>query len=262
MSVFASTAITILLLYSPTLSRAGEAVKKAPKIVRVGATEFPPYIHIETGGKVTGILESLLDYMNAEQKDYIFQSIPISAMRRHGDFKSGDYDLSFFDNIEWGWDKSKVDVSEVYMRGKEVYIAKKKPDRDESYFADFKGKAMVGILGYHYGFAGFNADPIFLRKKYNMQLSTSNEGSVKMILFDRGDIAVVSDIYLRSYLQKHPEDKSKLLISNKIDQQYNHTVIVRKNIRPTVQEINALLSRFRQSKKYKEIVNQNPGEAL
>lgn len=261
MSIFASAVITIFLLIPPAMSWASDAVKKGPKIVRVGATEFPPYIHIEPGGKVTGILAGLLDFMNAEQSNYVFQAIPVSAMRRHGEFKSGDYDLSFFDNIEWGWDKSMVDVSDVYMRGKEVYIAKRKDNRDESYFADFKGKTMVGILGYHYGFASFNADPVFLRKKYNMQLSNSNEGSIKMILFDRGDIAVVSDIYLNNYLKKHPEDKSKLLVSNKIDQAYAHTVIVRKNIRPTVQEINGLLGRFRQSKKFKEILSQNPGEA-
>lgn len=261
MSLFASAVISISLLMFPTLSQASEPVKKKPKIVRVGATEFPPYIHIEPGGKVTGILAGLLEFMNAEQSDYVFQAVPISAMRRHGDFKSGDYDVSFFDNIDWGWDKSTVDISQVYMRGKEVYIAKKKPERDDSYFNDFNGKAMVGILGYHYGFAGFNADPAFLRKKYNMQLSTSNEGSIKMILFDRGDIAVVSDIYLNNYLKKHPEDKEKLLISTKIDQQYAHTVIVRKNTRPNVQEINSLLTRFRQSKKFKEILSQNPSES-
>ncbi|MBS1971950.1 MAG: ABC transporter substrate-binding protein [Bdellovibrionales bacterium] len=261
MNTFLNVVTSTFLLASPSLSLATESTQKAPSVVRVGAVEFPPYIHIESGGKVTGLLETLLNFMNKEQSQYIFQAIPISAMRRHGDFKNGDYNLSFFDNIDWGWDKNTVDISNVYMRGKEVYIAKRKPDRTDSYFNDLSGKSMIGILGYHYGFANYNADPAFLRKKYNMQLSNSNEGSIKMILFDRGDIAVVSDIYLNSYLKKHPEDKAKLLISNKTDQQYSHTVIVRKNTHPTVQEINLLLNKFQQSKEFKEIISLNPNEA-
>lgn len=260
MKTFLNVATTILLT-GPSWGLATESAKKVPTVVRVGAVEFPPYIHIESGGKVTGLLEVLLNFMNKEQSQYAFQAIPISAMRRHSDFKNGDYDLSFFDNIDWGWDKSAVDISNVYMRGKEVYITKRKPDRTDSYFNEFTGKSMIGILGYHYGFANYNADPAFLRKKYNMQLSTSNEGSIKMILFDRGDIAVVSDIYLNSYFKKHPEDKAKILVSSKIDQQYSHTVIVRKNTRPTVQEINILLNKFQQSKKFKEIISHNPNEA-
>ncbi|WP_413287969.1 substrate-binding periplasmic protein [Bdellovibrio sp. HCB337] len=226
---------------------------KQRQVVKVGAVEFPPYIHIESDGKVTGILADLLEFMNSTQKDYEFQAMPISAMRRHGDFKNGVYDLSFFDNIEWGWDRSAVDASDVYMKGKEIYIARKKVYRDPAFFSDFTRKNMVGILGYHYGFAGHNADPNYLRKKYNMQLVSSNEGCVKMILFDRGDIAVVSDVFLNGYFKKNPDDKSKIMISTKVDQQYSHRVMVRKNIRPTVQEINLLLTQFKKSKKFKEI---------
>lgn len=224
-----------------------------PIVVKVGATEFPPYIEISSSGKVSGIIAETIDFMNSVQKDYEFVAIPASAMRRHENFKKNFFTVSMYDNIEWGWDKSQAEASQVYMRGKEIYIAKMKPGRDENYFTNFKGKAMVGILGYHYGFANYNSDPGFLSKTFNMQASTSHESSIKMILYERGDIAVVSDAYLNWYLGKHPEDRPKLLVSKKIDQNYLHTIIVRKNTRPTLAEINKLLTKFRHSKEFKSI---------
>jgi polar amino acid transport system substrate-binding protein len=225
----------------------------APKEVRVGATEFPPYIVIERDGSVAGILIETLNYLNAIQTKYKFVAISYSAMRRHNGFKNKVFDISFFDNIEWGWDKSAVDVSDIFMRGKEIYIALAKPGRGEEYFADLKSRTMIGVLGYHYSFADFNSDPAFLRKNYRMQLTSSNEGSIAMVLDGRGDVAVVSDAFLNWYLQKNPTDK-KLLVSKKVDQHYLHTVIVRKGISPTVHEINALLKQFRKSKVYEDIL--------
>lgn len=226
---------------------------KEPIVVKVGATEFPPYIEISDDGKVTGIIKETIEYMNAVQTDYKFVAIPASAMRRHENFKKKIFDVSFYDNIEWGWDKAQADASKVFMRGKEVYIARAKEGRDEEYFKDFKNKTMVGMLGYHYGFANYNSDPVYLRKTFNMQSSTSNESSIKMILYERGDIAVVSDAYLNWYLNQHPEARAKLLISKKVDQNYSHTIIVRKDIRPTIAEINKLLTMFRHSKEFKSI---------
>lgn len=224
--------------------------KTESKVVKVGAVEFPPYIVVEKDGRVSGIITELLDFMNSAQKDYKFQPVLTSAMRRHIDFQNGAYELSFFDNINWGWDKSAVDVSKVFMKGKEIYIAKAKPGRGEDYFNTFKGKTMIGILGYHYAFANFNSDPGQLRKDFNMQLSTSNAGSIKMVLDGRGDIAVVSDAFLNQYLLNNPTEKSKLLVSKKVDQHYLHTIIIKKNIRPTVKEINALLKQFEESHQY------------
>lgn len=226
---------------------------KGPLVVKIGATEFPPYIIISDTGEVSGIIGETIEYMNIVQNDYKFVAIPASAMRRHENFKKKFFDLSFYDNIEWGWDKTQADPSDVFMKGKEIYIAKAKPGRGQEYFTSFKNKTMVGMLGYHYGFANFNSDPAFLRKTFNMQSSSSNESSIKMILYERGDIAVVSDAYLNWYISKYPEVREKILISKKIDQNYLHTIIVRKDIRPTIAEINKLLSMFRHSKEFKSI---------
>jgi polar amino acid transport system substrate-binding protein len=253
MKLLMTTFFCFIFYFSQSSTWAVTAIDKKPLVVKVGVVHFPPYIEVEPNGKTGGMIIELLDYMNTTQNDYKFEPVQTSAMRKISDFKKGSYDLGFFDNLKWGWDKADVDASNVYMRGKEIYIAKKKPGRSEDYFKDFTGKSMVGMLGYHYGFADFNADAKLLRKKYNMQASTSNEGSVKMILHDRGDIAIVSDAFLNWYFFNHPEARNQILISGKVDQYYLHSVIVRKNIRPTVQEINALLAKFKQSKNFKSM---------
>lgn len=251
---YATFWVSLLVFLVSSESVAADAMPVvAPQEVRVGATEFPPYILVDRNGTVAGILTETLDYLNSIQKKYKFVAIPYSAMRRHTGFKNKIFDASFFDNIEWGWDKSAVDVSDVYMRGKEIYIALARDGRGEEYFTDLKSKTMIGVLGYHYGFAGFNSDPTFLRKNYKMQLTSSNEGSIEMVLDGRGDVAVVSDAFLNWYLRKNPA-KRKLLVSKKVDQHYLHTVIVRKNIKPSVHEINVMLRQFRKSKVYDEIV--------
>ncbi|AZZ36759.1 hypothetical protein CIK05_08130 [Bdellovibrio sp. qaytius] len=239
-----------------SLTWAATATDKKPLIVKVGVVHFPPYIEIEPNGNTGGMIVEFLDYMNAVQSTYKFEPVQTSAMRKIRDFENGSYDVGFFDNLKWGWNPAEVDASTVYMHGKEIYIAKKKPGRTEKYFNDFKGKSMVGMLGYHYGFANFNADSRYLRKKYNMQASTSNEGSVKMILHDRGDIAVVSDAFLHWYFITHPEARAQILTSNKVDQDYFLSVIVRKSVRPSVQEINTMLGKFKLSHQFKSMADR------
>jgi len=215
--------------------------------VRVGVAHFPPFI-VNTDGNVGGLAADMLALMNAEQQQYEFVAVPTLADTRHEIFKLGRYDMSMFDSLAWGWEGLDVDASEVYLHGGEIYIALAKPGRDQSYFDNLLDKKMIGIKGYHYAFAGFNSDPDFLSKTYQMSLSRSNQGSIQMLLAGtRGDIAVVTRSFLAMHLQQNPQDKEKLLLSNKMDQSYEHRIILRRNISPTIDEINKLLRQLKRS---------------
>lgn len=217
--------------------------------VIVGVAHFPPFI-INENGHVGGLVKDMLALMNTEQSDYEFVALPTLANTRHQIFDLGRYDMSMFDNLAWGWDGRAVDASEIYLRGGEIYITQALPGRGQEYFDDFKDKTMIGIEGYHYAFAGFNADPEYLKKHFNMELTRSNLGSIQMILSgSRGDIAVVTRSFLAQYLNDHPEDREKLLLSRKYDQKYEHRIILRKNIKPDIEEINALLANLKSSGK-------------
>lgn len=215
--------------------------------VIVGLAHFPPFI-VNEGGKVGGLALDMLALMNAQQSKYEFVALPTLSTTRHKVFDLGRYDMSMFDNLKWGWEGRDVDASDIYLRGGEIYISQADPGKTQDYFDNLDNKKMVGIKGYHYGFAGFNPDPAYLTQKFNMELTGSNSGSIQMILAGtRGDIAVVTKSYLAMYLNEHPDAREKILVSEKFDQAYAHRIILRRNISPTIGEINQLLAALKQN---------------
>ena len=108
----------------------------------------------------------------------------------------------------------------------------------------------MGVMGYHYGFANFNADEEYLSRHFKILLSSDHLRNIRLILIDRpelAEVAVVTRSYLSAYLREHPEDKSKLMISDKMDQHYHHTILVRENGPLPVSEINRLLDELTSS---------------
>ncbi len=184
----------------------------------------------------------LISALNKYQSKYEFNFTLTSPKRRYLSFQQGKFDLIMFESIDWRWQKLDIEASKVFLKGGEVYIALNKPGRGQEFFSNLKQKKIAGILGYHYGFAGFNADELFLRKEFNIHLTNDHEGSIKLILIERDDIAVVTQSFLSIYLIRNPTVKSKILISEKMDQKYSHTILVRKGSQPSVAEINQLLN--------------------
>jgi polar amino acid transport system substrate-binding protein len=212
--------------------------------VRVGGYSFPPFVG-NVDGKFEGITLDIIKEMNALQDTYVFKFVPTSSKRRYRDFDHGDFDLIMFENIQWGWAGKSIEKSDVFYQGGEVYITRTVPGRDQDYFNDFKGRRILGYVGYHYGFADFNADEAFLKKQFNANMTTTHEGNIRSVAAGRADIAVVTISFLKKYLHLHPEVAEKILISKNLDQQYNHRMLMRSNMRPTIDEINALIQKMK-----------------
>jgi polar amino acid transport system substrate-binding protein len=149
-----------------------------------------------------------------------------------------------------------VDVSDVYQLGGEVYIALKKQGRNQKYFSDFNNKNMIGIYGFHYGFANFNSDEDYLIKEFNMMLTPDNDRNIKLLLKERGDVAVVTKAYLQRFLLVNPSVKPQLLISDNLDQVYNHTVLLRPGILPSIDEVNAMLNNLKKTGEMKKLLEK------
>ncbi|MCP4135449.1 MAG: transporter substrate-binding domain-containing protein [bacterium] len=224
----------------------------AGDIVTVGGYKFPPFVQKE-GRNVSGITIDIIDAMNKFQKEYTFNFVFTSPKRRYLAFNNNKFNMIMFESKSWGWRKYPVKMSKVFLRGGEVYIALAEPGRGESFFSNFKNKTMIGILGYHYGFAGYNSDSKYLRKNFNMQLTTSNKGSILMVLGGRGDIAVVTRSFLSRYLSQNPGVRKKLLISKKMDQVYNHRILIRKGSKPGAGEMNKILKAMKKAGVLREI---------
>ncbi len=216
--------------------------------VKVGGYDFPPYVENGKEDMVGGLIVEL----NKLQKDYRFEFIPVSARRRYTDLTEGHFDVMFFESPQWGWENltNNVDFTKVFMTGSEVYVALAQPGRGQSYFDHFGGKSIVGILGYHYGFADFEGDPKKLEKKFDIKLVSSHRSSIELVLSGRRDVAVVTRAYLHRYVKDNPQAAANLLVSDRQDQVYEHRVLVRRGGPITVETMQKLMDDLRKQRFY------------
>ncbi len=217
----------------------------AGQTVLVGGYEFPPYVEMERNAS-QGLTLDLITAMNAFQREFHFEFALTSPPRRYDDFEKRKFDAMFFEDIGWGWQERDVEASRVFLQDGEVFITKASPEKTQAYFDDLAGKSIAGCIGYHYAFADFNADPKFLEQHFKMQLSGNHEGNIQKVLIGRADIAIVTQSYLLRYLKEHPDVKDQILISTTLDQEYHHTILIRKGGVLTVEKINQLLTDMEQ----------------
>ncbi|MDA7085840.1 transporter substrate-binding domain-containing protein [Pseudomonas sp. SA3-5] len=195
--------------------------------VRVGAYHFPPYVVKPESAAPIGLLPELLVALNALQSDYQFSLVPTSVTRRYRDLQSGRFDLILFESPGWGWQNTPHVALDLHIEDAEVYVALAKPGRDQNYFEQLKGKRLALYNGYHYGFAGFNADQQFLLENFAAVLTYSHDSNLLMVLRDRADIAVITRSYLQRYQRRYSERSKAFLVSQRVDQFYQHYALFR-----------------------------------
>jgi polar amino acid transport system substrate-binding protein len=226
----------------------------SPRQVSVGAYDFPPF-STWSNGQPAGIVTDLLALLNQRQKRFQFTLVETSPKRRYEDMSKKIYDVIFFEDKRWGWSDPSVEASRVFMVGGEVFITRAIKGRDQRYFDDLKGKSIRGILGYHYGFANYRTDPAEL-SRWNLMLTNSHEGNIRAILDGRSDMAIVTKEYLDGFFAKNPRIRTKLLVSKRVDQEYRHTALVRKDSAIALREINHLLEDLLGSGELEKLLNR------
>ena len=199
----------------------------AEQRVGVGAYHFPPYAVKPESASPGGLLPELLAALNQLQGDYRFELVATSVTRRYRDLESGRFDLILFESPSWGWQGIEHSALDLKIEDAEVYVARNEAGRDQRYFDQLKGKRMALYSGYHYGFADFNADKQFLAEHYDAVLTYSHDSNLIMLLRGRADIAVITRSYLQLYRDRHPERSSALLVSERVDQVYQHHALFR-----------------------------------
>ncbi|MBB2495085.1 transporter substrate-binding domain-containing protein [Pseudomonas sp. UL070] len=214
----------------------------ATQAVRVGAYHFPPYVLKPESATPTGLLPDLLAELNQAQQDYHFDLVPTSVTRRYRDLIQERYDLILFESPDWGWKGIHLEQYDLQVADAEVYVARSAPGRTQAYFDSLRGKRMALYAGYHYGFAGFNADQTFLSSRFNAVLTYSHESNLLMLLHDRADLSVIPRSYLRIYQQQHPTEQRQLLVSQRIDQVYHHHALLRPSGPINAQQLSALFA--------------------
>lgn len=212
---------------------------KAETEVRVIGYDFPPYV--ENG--MNGLTPALLALLNSNQSEFKFTFVPTSPARRYLDLIDGRGHMILFEMPEWGWleYENQTVVSREIMKGGEVYIAVAVEGRKQSFFDDIGSKSIAAYFGYHYGFAGFNADPDFLTSNYNIVLNHRHERNINLVIYDRVDVGVVTESYLSRYLNDHASLRDQFLISNTHDQIYSLRAIAGPASPITVSQLEGIL---------------------
>lgn len=242
------------LLFLFTLALA--CTTQAAVDVRVGAYHFPPYVVKPEGDHVGGLLPELLQALNQLQSDYRFTLVATSTMRRYRDLQSGRFDLILFESPGWGWQGIAHTALDLHIEDAEVYVARLQPGRDQHYFDDLSGKRMALYSGYHYGFADFNSDKQVLTQQYNAVLTYSHDSNLIMLLRGRADVAVVTRSYLRAYQQRYPEQSSALLVSQRVDQVYQHQALLRPQSAISPQAFADLLKQLNRDRQLEQLLGR------
>lgn len=195
--------------------------------VRVGAYEFPPYVEV-TKEKASGFTIELIALLNQIQQDYHFELVMTTAVRRHQDFQQGLFDALFFEDVNWGWQQRGIILqqSAAFAQDDEVFIALRSQAKSQLWFDDLKGKTIAGILGYHYRIADYQTAPALLASQYQMIPVTEHDASIELVLKQRVDTAIVTRSFLFQYLNLRPQYQEVLLVSERIDQSYQHQLLL------------------------------------
>ena len=228
-----------------------------PISIRVGMYPFAPFVEVDKEGQPFGMTIELLDLLNRYQHQYHFTPVMVSPKRRYQGYQQNDFDAIFYENVNWGWLSRGIDIqaTEPYQSGGELYVALKQKGRDQSYFDDLSQRHLVGILGYHYGFANFNSDEKFLKQKFDITLTWTNDKNLKLINTGHGDVAIVTEAYLRRFLRNNPELRNRFLISQRYDQVYSHSILLRPGIKPSIDEMNELIKEVANSAEFLHLLS-------
>ena len=217
----------------------------AAQLVRIGAAHFPPYTVRPEQGADTGLLPQLVEALNTSQTDYQFVLVPTSIPRRFRDLEQGRIDMAIFENPDWGWQKVPHTSVDMGLEDAEVFVAQRKPGRDQGYFANLAGKRLAVFSGYHYAFANFNPDPKYLAEQFNATLTYSHDSNLLMVARGRADIALVTRSYLSDFMVRNVDIAGQFLVSERIDQVYHHYALLRPKAPITAAAFGELLKRLR-----------------
>lgn len=217
----------------------------AQQVVRIGAAHFPPYAVRPEQGADTGLLPQLVAALNDVQGEYRFVMVPTSIPRRFRDFQDGRIDMAIFENPEWGWRTIDHVAVDLGLEDAEIFVARNTDGRQQDYFATLHDKRLALFSGYHYAFAGFNADPGYLADNFTTTLTYSHDSNLLMVQRGRADIALVTRSYLSDYLVRNPESAGQFLASERVDQVYHHYALLRPGAPISGVEFNQLLQRLR-----------------
>jgi len=175
---------------------------RAATDVYVAAYEFPPFYSSELDQHLVGELVTSLNFMQSEYR-FIIREIPVTG-RYQALAADGCCDLIFFESMSWGWKEKiaaldlNIERTEPLLRGGERFVARKEDAQEINYFADYSGKRLGGVAGYHYPFATTGDENMGQERDFGIYLSGSHLTNIRMLLNGRLDMIMLTDEFISS----------------------------------------------------------------
>lgn len=228
--------VALSLVFGPLPAHA-----KDPVPVKVGAYEYGVVYFFEEG-EPKGLVPALITLMNRMQDDYHFELAETSSRRRYQAIEQGEVDLVLLESAEWDWPDYDVLLSNPIVREKDIYLALSNRTDTQELFSDVTAHRLLCVLGFHYGFADYNADPEYLRDNFNVSLHY-NEGEVLAGLFaNEAPIAIVSAGFLARQLVDDPRLRDRIVIADQPDATYDLVSVLSKDSAISLDAFNALIA--------------------
>lgn len=173
--------------------------------------------------------------------------VPTSASHRYQALAFGRFSLMLFEDIRWDWNADQVRMTRPLLLGGEIYVALKAPGRDQSFFEHLEQRRLIGVTGYHYGVADFNATPEELKQRFDITLVKDNISALQGLFKGRGEVAMLNLSYLNQFSKQYPQQAARLLRSDKWDQQYELRALLSPTASVSASQLEAWLAALQSS---------------
>lgn len=211
--------------------------------VKVGAYEYGVVYYFENG-EPNGIVPILIKMLNDIQTEYDFQLAETSSRRRYHSIEAGEVDLVLLESSQWEWQEFDVSFSDTIVREKDLYVALAERSDLDQLFADVTSYPMLCVLGFHYGFANYNADPEYLRQNFDVLLRYNENEVLNGVLAGEAPLGVVSAGSLARQFVADPLLRDRLAISPEPDAIYDLVSVVSNSSAIRIENFNELIDQI------------------
>lgn len=211
--------------------------------VKVGAYEYGVVYYFQDG-EPNGIVPIVIRMLNEIQTEFEFQLAETSSRRRYQSVASGEVDLILLESSQWEWQAYDVSFSEPIVTETDVYLALADRKDHDQLFADVTRNPMLCVLGFHYGFADFNADPAYLQDNFDVLLRYNEKEVLDGLLAGEAPIGIVSEGFLARQIVTDPDLRHQVVSADKPDAVYDLVSVLANSSPITLADFNRLIDQL------------------
>ena len=214
-----------------------------PVRVNVGAYEYGVVYFFEDG-KPRGMVPKLIKLLNDIQADYHFHLVETSSRRRFQDLEEGKIDLVMFENPLWGWQDFDVNYSDKIITTEDLYIRRHDAPPRRKPFENIYLSSIICVLGFHYGFADFNADPEHLAELFDIHLAYNETEVLNGVVRGDAEIGIISTGFLARKFVEDPSLREKIEVGRDPDAIHDLVSVISPQSPISVTALNRLMEQL------------------